>query len=77
MPVGTAMATFAGRNNSYYGTYNHTGIFAGYRRNSAGAINGFWMWEQNAPLGSAIRKGFYSISSSGVSDADNYYLVSA
>jgi hypothetical protein len=74
--VGTAIATFAGTNNSYYGTYNHTGIFAGYRLNSAGAIDGFWMWEQNAPLGSAIRKGFYSISGSGVSDADNYYLVS-
>ncbi|MTJ16630.1 MULTISPECIES: hypothetical protein [unclassified Dolichospermum] len=74
--VGTAIATFAGTNNSYYGTYNHTGIFAGYRLNSAGAIDGFWMWEQNAPLGSAIGKGFYSISGSGVSDADNYYLVS-
>jgi sRNA-binding regulator protein Hfq len=74
--VGTAIATFAGTNNSYYGTYNHTGIFAGYRRNSAGVIDGFWMWEQNVPNSPAIRKGFYSISSSGVSDADNYYLVS-
>jgi hypothetical protein len=34
------------------------------------------MWEQNVPNSPAIRKGFYSISSSGVSDADNYYLVS-
>lgn len=73
LAVGTAIATFAGLNNTYYGSYNHTGIFAGY--DTVNGVFGFYMWEQNATADGAIRRGFYAINGSGMSDADNYFII--
>jgi hypothetical protein len=80
--VGTAIATFAGTNNSYYGSYNHCGIFAGY--GTQNGVSGFSMWEQNSYGRNSqtqnldpIRLVFYAINGSAVTDADNYFIIRA
>ncbi|WP_254563763.1 BPSL0067 family protein [Oscillatoria sp. HE19RPO] len=78
IPNGTAIATFLGPNGSYDNLVNgkyvqHTGIFAGY--GTQNGVRGFYMWEQNAPTGSPVRKGFYPASSSGVYNANNYHVI--
>ncbi|MTJ46695.1 BPSL0067 family protein [Dolichospermum sp. UHCC 0259] len=70
--VGTAIATFKGSNNSYYG---HAAIFGGY--DTVNDVFGFWAWSQNFPTGSAVRKHFVPITGSGSenNDADEYYVI--
>ncbi|MBO1053915.1 MAG: BPSL0067 family protein [Dolichospermum sp. DET73] len=69
--VGTAIATFAGPNNSYdNGSYQHTGIFAGY--GTQNGVSGFYLWQQNP---GAVNLGFYRNNGTGVGDADNYYVI--
>jgi hypothetical protein len=81
--VGTAIATFVGPNNSYDGgSYKHCGIFAGY--GTQNGVSGFYMWEQNTYNKNTqnqnidpIRRAFYATNGSGVTDADNYFIIRA
>ena len=69
VPVGTIIATF---NSS--GRYSgHSAIFAGY------VSGGFMVWDSNfdtnISVGDPIRKHKFLKTGSGLSDADNYYVV--
>jgi len=62
--VGSAIAIF-----NAAGVYNHlhTAIFAGY--DTVNGVSGFWVWSQNFPLRSGVRKHF--IPSNGSSQYNN------
>jgi hypothetical protein len=80
---GTAIATFIGGS---FGTTNHCAFFKGYIR-TGGVITGITVWDQNWYYidlnGNGSRDsgegvfGMHDISTSGsgVSDADNYYVL--
>jgi hypothetical protein len=67
--AGTAIATFV--NGSYQG---HAGFFAGYMRDSYGAVLGIWLWDQNFGA-KAVKEHRIYRTGQGTSDADNYYVV--
>lgn len=70
---GTVIATFSG---GYY--YGHAAIFKSYVY-SGSTIVGIQVWDQNWPIDGSTTQLFgmhtLSTSGSGVSDADNYYVV--
>ncbi|SKB14229.1 putative Lysozyme [Planktothrix sp. PCC 11201] len=77
IPIGTAIATFLGPNGTYdtppYYNNQHTGIFAGYGTENGSP--GFYIWQQNWPIGSSVQKGFIKASGSGVYNANNYHVI--
>ncbi|MFA5207617.1 MAG: hypothetical protein WC428_03055 [Candidatus Paceibacterota bacterium] len=68
---GTAIATFLGPDNSYYG---HAAIFKSYVYTN-GVITGIEMWDQNWPTGGLFGKHTRVTSGTGVNNANNYYVV--
>jgi len=66
---GTAIATFSGE--SYYG---HTAIFKGYIY-SGYTIIGIEVWDQNWRYDGLFMKHIINCYGSGVSNANNYYVV--
>lgn len=66
---GTAIATFPG--GSYSG---HAAIFRGYVY-SGGSITGIQVWDQNWVAASTFGTHTLARSGSGVSNANNYYVV--
>ncbi|WP_052754523.1 BPSL0067 family protein [Calothrix sp. 336/3] len=72
--VGTAIATFLGRNNTYDAPGSrHTGIFAGY--GTENGVRGFYIWHQNWDNKKYVQKSFIRNDRSGTSDADNYHVI--
>ncbi len=75
VPSGTVIATFFGSGGTYSG---HSAILKAYIRNGGGSIIGFEVWDQNwyqvNGMGVFGKHNIYR-TGSGVTDADNYYVV--
>jgi hypothetical protein len=72
---GTIIATFASQ-NSYSG---HVAVFDSwhwtYLGNYQWSVDGFYVWDQNYVVGSLTGRHLLKQTSSGVNNANNYYVV--